>query len=434
MNDKDLRTMWEGLANKILASILIDHGSIFAVIDVLGNDRRLFPDRQGKIWTSIIECIDNETLPTVEAVAVRLNGSVEHGFIQSIANQWNEEDNRRIIYHAEELRQLGLLHQLRILGGDLAQADDPVNIKDTIGDIEVKLAGLKARTTQRQSDALSVSTTAWDEVDSFVGDNIPTGLKWFDNLTGGLWLGMNYWIAAAYKQGKTTLLRNITLSCCLNSIPVDIFCAEGTRELFTLDCQAMLATKMLIERAIPVDKLRLSGLFIKRTWRQGNLLTKDEYECIQEARLAWEKYSIQLWDSKDGIKDTMTMRYRIKQSKIEHGVKVVGADYSQLFGTGGTLFERQSSVALAIPDIAVNENVAILMLTQKNEEAIRNPNNYSIGVKGGGDASAAADFMIVPSFDPELKNMLTVELKYSRHTSSGKNSHVIDPSSGLILE
>ena len=83
---------------------------------------------------------------------------------------------------------------------------------------------------------------------------------------------------------------------------------------------------------------------------------------------------------------------------------------------------------------AATEDVVFGMLAQRNEMAIRATDTYSAGVKGGGDASAAADAMLIPHIDEETPTLFGIQLKYSRHTGTGSGTHLINPSSGLILD
>lgn len=432
-----LKEVWSALSRKVIASPLIDHGAVFPVRDVLHHNTHWFTPKEGQIWRAICQCVDNDTPPTVEAVTARLNGDVPAGYVQAIANQWTDEDNRKVVYHAQELRRLGMLASLRSLGRELAEQEDPDKLEDAIGFAEIYLSGLIAEQTDRDGSAASVSTAAWEALERDKCHEIPTGLSWFDKLAGGLWPGTNTWVAGAYKSGKSTLMRNMVLAACEAGYAVDVFAAEGSREMFVLDCQAMIATRLLIQQGIK-DKLRVSGLFLRRTWRHRDraILTASELDAIGEARSIWERYNIRVWDTKDGITDLVTLHHRIRQSKMEYGAVAHYLDYSQLFGKGKTLFERQSNTSLEIQRIAQSEDVAICMLAQRNEDAIRGGGDgYSPGIKGGGDAAAAADFLFTTGIDEDEDGIFHVQLKLSRHVRAGrKEQHAIEPESGLIID
>ena len=435
MSDKAQRmgTAWETLAHKVLASILVDHGAVFPVLDVLGQGMHWFPKKPGQVWGGVLQCIEDGVPPTVEAVGIRC--TTPNGYIQSIANQWTDDDNRQVIYHAEELRRLGALAEYRVLGREILGVTDPADVVGAVGYTSSRLSGILSATTRRQGGGQAVSDSAWAKMEQFQGTGILTGLGWLDELTGGMWPGMNYWIVAAYKMGKSTLMRNIILTALEAGHATDVYCAEGSREMFALDCQAMIATRLLYQRQERERTPRLSGLFILRGYlRQQAIFTKQELDAIAEARAIWNAYDVRVWDAADGITDLGILRNRVQKSKYDHGSLVHWGDYSQLFGPPGTIYERQAATALAVQQIAATEGVVFGMLAQRNEMAIRATDTYSAGVKGGGDASAAADAMLIPHIDEESPTSFGIQLKYSRHTGTGSGTHLINPSSGLILD
>lgn len=434
--ERTLTDLWSTLSHKIIASVLTDHGAAFPAMEVLGHDAKLFPGKDAQIWRAICQCVESDTPPTVEAVGIRIaKDTIEPGYLTTVAAGFNQDDNSRVYYHAQELKRVGLTAQARSIGRELAALVEPDKLGDAIAETEAGLAGLLALQSERQPDALTVSASAWGEVENFDGDGIPTGLKWFDTITGGIWTGFNYWITAAYKQGKTTLMRNIMLNAAKAGHSVGALCAEGSREMFALDCQAMIATDILINQGFPTNQLRVGGLFIRRTWRKQSLLERAELEAIHEARAIWERLPIQVWDTRDNIKDHNTFRHKIKRAKLDYGTRLFFADHSQLFGGNGTIYERQSATARLVQDVASGEDVALWMLSQRNEEAVKygQKDSYSTGVKGGGDASAAADFELTTAYDHEAHEM-TVTLHHSRHTATGKGQHHISAASGLFID
>lgn len=428
----DILKIWTELSEKILSSILTDHGAYFPVADIVAGDVTLWPPKARVIWKRIIECVEADTLPTVQALKLRLNGDTPEEYLDYLKKHWDDEDNARVVYHTEQMKQVGLLAKLRAVGRELADLQDVNEMGKAVAKADVGLSSIAAMQTDRRGDAESVLDAAWAEVESFDGEGVQTGLKWFDRITGGIWYGFNYWIVANYKSGKSSLMRNIALTVAQSGHAIDIFCAEGSREMFVLDCVSMLATGLMLDRGVLTNQLRLSGLFIKRAWRKQSWLTSDEFECIKKARQLWVKLPIRVWDSRDGIRDRATLKHIIKKSKLDHGARIHMIDYSQLLGNEGTIYERQSNTSLMVQDVSVSEQVAIWMLAQRNEAAVKSGSGYSSGVKGGGDADAAADFTLIPSIE---ETGLKVLLKHSRHTVSGANEiHLTNPSSGLIID
>lgn len=435
---KGLMDLWATLSRKILACVLTDAGAIFPVLEVVKNNAEWFSPKERSIWRGVLACIENDTPPTVETVAAR-TPDIEPGYIQTVAALFNEDDNHKLIYHAEQLKAIGIWAGVRQIAADLGNVESVEDTDKAVDKALTALSGLYANKNDRDASAGAVDEVAWVEIENFDDRPIPTGLQWFDKLSGGLWRGMNYWFAAPYKSGKSTIMRNLILHAAEQGHPAAAYCAEGKREMFVLDCQAMLATRVLVHYydASEEPRFRLSGQFIKRCWRDHKetpVFTKEEYEAIQIARQEWQRLPIRVYDTRDGIRDLTTLQYDIKRDKMQHGIEVVWLDYSQLFGAGATIYDRQSATALRLQEVAQTENVAVVAIAQKNEEGIGAGDSYSPKVKGGGDAAAAADALFVPAIDQEIPDILRIKLKLSRHTATGEGMHKLQPTSGLILK
>ena len=84
-NDPEaLKTTWKALGHKVLASILVDHGAVFPVLDVLSNGLHWFTPKQAQVWAGVLQCVEEGIPPTVEAVQTRCGVD---GYVQAIANQ-----------------------------------------------------------------------------------------------------------------------------------------------------------------------------------------------------------------------------------------------------------------------------------------------------------------------------------------------------------
>lgn len=296
MNKIFLPEVWGTLSRKVLASVLVDDGAVIPVSDIIGTHQSWFAPKERPIWQAIRQCLDCNTPPTVEAVATRVNGNVEAGYIQVIANLFNDADNRHLIYNTQQLREIGILASARQVGRELAEIEKPESVGEDVSRAVNELNGLLASKSNRSPLAGDVSDVAWQQIQDFQDSGIKTGLKWFDDLTGGLWPGMNYWIVAAYKSGKTTVMRNAVLNTASAGGGVGVFC-EGSREMFTLDCQAMLATAILADQGLRGTDLRLDGLFIKRCYWRNGVMNPQELAAIRQAIEVWKHLPIYLWDA-----------------------------------------------------------------------------------------------------------------------------------------
>jgi len=430
-------SIWLTIAHKLLASVLTDHGAVFPIREVVHAGLDYWPGQTAAIWQAVLRCVAADTPPTPEAVIARLEDGAAPGYVRTIAGEFNDADNKRVEYYAQELRRWGMLAAYRRLGREMADFDKIDGVEDAVNYSGVVLNCMGADFAERDGDARTVSEQAWADLEAGNVTLVPTGMDWFDELSGGLWSGMDTWIAAAYKMGKSTLMRNWVLTAAERGHPVDVFNAEGGREMFALDCQAMLAARWLIQNGHR-QGLRMSGLFLRRVWakKEQAILKPEEYHAIEYARGEWERLPIWVWDARDGITDLGTLTNQVRRSKMEHAMQACYLDYSQLFGKGETIFDRQSATALALQRLAAVENVAVVVLAQQNEATINSRgDSHSPGIKGGGDAPAAADFLFTTKIDTDFPNAFTVTLKLSRHTRRGiSHDHAIDPESGLLID
>lgn len=423
------------LSRKILASVLVDAGAIIAVIDVIGRRADIFPSPDDKLFAAILSCIDGGETPTVELVANR--SGLDMRYVGAIASAWTDTDNRNLLQNAGQLKQYSTLDTVRHIGADLMAIDSPDDIIPTVAAKTVELSSIGAVQSDRDPSATAVSDAAWERVNSFdPNDIIPTGMEWFDRKAAGLWGGMMYWIVGAYKSGKSTLMRNIVMSAVSTGAPVDVFVAEGSRQMFALSMQMMIATDWLYQNQNATSRFILSPLFVMRLWHNNRgVFSSQEQEAIQYARQVWNTMPIRVWDTTDGIRDINTLAWRIRQSRLRYGTRAVFIDYLQLLGAGDTEYQRVSNASRTLQEITQHEDVATVVLAQRNESAINSGSvSHSPGVKGGGDPAATADFLLLPSIDPDDQKTMNVKLHLSRWTSTGGGSHIVNPQSGLIID
>ena len=425
-----LLQVWETLANKVIAVCLTDQAAVSEIIAEVGSEKELFPGQQSDIWEAITGLFFDGDLPTVEAVAAKMGGEVEPGLIKLIQRQYTREDDENLIYNTKELFKLSQVAKIRKLGRMLStvtQYDTMINkLGSTQREVDHVLTAKNARTR--------TTTELMAGIDHLIdrnGQGIKTGMSFFDKLAGGSWIGMNYWIGGAYKSGKSTLMRNIALTALLNEQPVEIYAAENGAEIVALQFIVMLAILQMRKRGI-TDLPKLS---VKAVLQNYAMFNRSSMTAYQEAKVIFESLPLEIYDTSDGIRHLPVMRAKVKKAKNDRGVQLFLADHSLLFGaeTKGNTYERAARVAETVQGLAVDEKISFWMCAQKNEESIKHgQKSYSPGLKGGGDAPAAADFVFIPKIDKDSP-MLEVELKLSRWTELDNGSHLIHRGSGLIL-
>lgn len=190
----------------------------------------------------------------------------------------------------------------------------------------------------------------------------------------------------------------------------------------------MLATEKLLDWKQP-DQAVLSETYVLRGGR-----TPMQKQAIAEARAELDTWNLRVYDGRKGITEPDRLVHFIKRDRIIHGLNLYALDYLQLLGDG-KLFERMESATQRLQRITVTEGITAILLGQQNEAAIAEKGEtYSPGVKGGGDAAAASDFLIRTKYDGLNKpDILTIQLKLARHARPGSQEYSINPQSGLIL-
>ena len=119
MVEKDLLNLWTTLSRKVMASILVDDGAVFVAHDILASRSQWLAPTERPMYDAVLQCLAANTPPTTEAVALRVNGNTPAGYVQTVAALFNDEDNHHLVYNTEQLRDLGVLMELKALGHDL---------------------------------------------------------------------------------------------------------------------------------------------------------------------------------------------------------------------------------------------------------------------------------------------------------------------------
>jgi hypothetical protein len=228
---------------------------------------------------------------------------------------------------------------------------------------------------------------------------------------------------------NTTLARHMCISACRDGASIDFFSLENDKDYMTAGLLAMMATELLAERGL-YDEMLLSDSFIIE-----GFLTKNQRQAVVDASREFRGFNLRILDGKSGVATVGRMAMRLRRDKFIYGTNVFIVDYLQKMRGKGTLYERVESNTHELQDLVTSEGLCGIMLAQRSEAAIKDTSadNYSIGVKGGGDPSAAADFALLTKYFPKKNpNIFGIELALARHAMPSEHAHEINPSSGLI--
>ena len=283
---------------------------------------------------------------------------------------------------------------------------------------------------------------------------IKTGISWIDNLTGGYELGEIWWIAAAYKMRKSSLMRNIAVNAARNGASVTIATLEGTQEIVVAQIVTMFAAEYMLDNGIYSERDHggqpLNAVSAKLLLRLRNnyktQLDKQQVAAvsygIQQYKRLGDKLRIYDATTRNGnLSDIESIRTMAMRDKEKYGCQLVFLDYlTRIRAKGATIFDRVSSMALELQNLALKQDVGLTVLAQRNEETIRGGgDDHSPGVKGGGDPAATADYLFLVEYGKgpdgqEDWEQIKLELRLSRYGEAGKSVYLpIHAASGWIL-
>jgi replicative DNA helicase len=416
----------------VLCVLLNDSHAIIPVMDVLEDPDLFSLPLHAKVYGAILALTRAATLPNVYTVADK--SGIPVADLQAMAAGFNTKLSREIVYTADIIRKDAYYRRVRDAA---AQVSELANVKT---DDPQGLAVVCAEMLMGSADTKNESSPSIGEVskrfdvevagiaDGDAGISLGSKLDWLQGKTAGFRPGHIWVIAAPYKGRKTTLMRNLIIGPCRAGASVDLFALEGTDNGTYAGLVAMLATERLLSRGYVTEAI-LSETFVLRGTRSSSI-----QDAISQARAEIDGWNLRVYDGRRGITQPDRLAHFIKRDRIIHGLNIFAVDYLQLLGDG-KLFERMEASTHLLQRIAVESGLTAILLVQQNEATIgQAADNYSPGVKGGGDAAAAADFLIRTKYNGEATpDTLTVQLKLARHARPGAQSYRINAQSGLIV-
>lgn len=281
-------------------------------------------------------------------------------------------------------------------------------------------------------------------------------------LTGlGFWDAQNiryepsqiWWIAGAYKSRKTTLAFNLALQAALNGMSVGMLSKEMSQDRVQSIFEAMLAIGYLLKNNLYSQVFTtpsgttanlnwISGKFIRTVGANYKRLHPKQVEALDWAFAEYKKLNMRVYDAMPehgGLSNFASIQRVIGRDMQHDKGKLFFVDYYQLFAESDK-YEDVSNLAMQLQDLARSKGITLVILAQRNEESIKGGSkSYSAGVKGGGTASATADYLFITRYKEDETlgdNFLDLEIKHAREDASGSATRAklpIHPQSGLLL-
>lgn len=265
---------------------------------------------------------------------------------------------------------------------------------------EKAIAALKSLTISGKHRLLNVRTvvnSVIDEMESRLKSEglpgVPSGIPNFDARTGGWQKSDLIILGARPGVGKTALMICLALEAAHRGHKVGIVSAEQPAEQLM---QRMISQ----ESGVPAWKLRNPRMILDREWSE-----------IPKASAVLSELPIKIFDaSAPTIADV-----RVAASELD--VDVLFVDYIQrLKGNGHGSYERISSLALGLKELARDMKIPVVALAQINRAGIEGASMAHL--KGSGDLEQEADIVAILE-RPENAESATLNIDKNRHGPIG---------------
>lgn len=277
-----------------------------------------------------------------------------------------------------------------------------------------------------------------------------TGIPIIDDLMGGIMRKFLMWLVGMYKGGKSSAMRSAILGALRSGASVTLLTLEGYQEMIVAQFIAMLMAEYLLENELYFET-RQQGedrVFLRDVSSLSIILAGNAYEQLwfpeqiaarrwAEAEFAKFGKRLRIYDprSKYGrVSDLPSLQRLLLKDKYQYGSDIGAVDYlGRIKRTAGqSYFDLTDDAALSLQDTALAHDLAIIILAQQSEEAIKNNNTGkgagTPGVKGGGTPAATADGLWMVGGDDDMPYnpndpLFRMELRLSRYAPSSKKGH-----------
>ena len=435
-------TAWQLVADEVIAAIIQDRKTYELVRYELMVNQHHFPPGP---WRDAFHAIDALYL-TDRPIHITTVHNESKVALEWLSERWVLarkavlgdvlRDNVRVLReHADSFRKLTAMETG---AAELRRADTPEKRAAIVADV---LTALGSSINESFSDVSATGAT--DRLAELLEEQqmnaITTGLEWLDAQTGGIQPGHMWWIAAAYKRRKSTLMRNMVLAACESGASVTVGLLEGSQIEFTAQMVSMMAARWLHQNG-HWDKRASNGRPVQAITAQALLTLRKRYkeelhpiavtavgEAIKQFREFGTRLRIYDRQPKNGGLGTLaSIETMVRRDIARYGSDVCFIDYLQLINAGrSSEYENVSTIARSLQHLAGETKVAMVVLAQLNEESVKyGGDSYSPGVKGGGDPAATADVLLTTGYPKnelgeEDTSRLYVKIKLARHATMG---------------
>jgi replicative DNA helicase len=282
----------------------------------------------------------------------------------------------------------------RTLAGLAHMTGDPANVREDALAALNNLPISGRYRSQTINEAIRATVAEMDrrhDDDSLPG--VPTGFPTLDSLTGGWHKSDLILVGARPAAGKTALMVNLVMTAARAGKSVGIISAEQPAQ--------QIAQRLLsLVSSVPAWKLR-----------NPRKITDAEWHDITKAVGILRAMPIQIFDA--SAPDMAAVRIAAKG----FGADVLFVDYVQrLKGRGEAIYDRVSSIAQGLKELARDLDTPVVALAQINRAGATNATMAHL--KGSGDLEQEADMVLILERQDNAE-VATLDLAKNRHGATG---------------
>lgn len=362
----------------VLGAVMLDANILPQLRQRVLDDAVFWEPLHRAVWSTMCE-LDDDGKP-VEVLSV-LDAMLQAGRLSDRANDVANLSSQCVSVHNVDAHLTIIIdhYKRRRIHSMMANASEhalKARPEDALNWMQDQIDTLRTGTVDdveqmaTATEVLKACFEMWEKQQAGERTNLITGLEPFDKLTGGLVPGFNYVLGALSGQGKTTFASAIAMRF-LQSHPdaiVHWYSSEVPEhyQMIRLMAQAVV-TSGASRVVIPERDLLDPSTSRKNPEQLFSLITKVAAEV--------RGYNLKIF--RQGTIDVRTLRNRVRATRINFPDKpmLVVVDYIQN-ATAGRTESRGVDIGVAsnvIREVAVDQNVMCLTLTQFTESASNTP-------------------------------------------------------------
>lgn len=295
-------------------------------------------------------------------------------------------------------------NDIRIANGDLLTALAAGKSTDTV--IETLITNLRTedRTVAVNRDILSLVEAIESDMNKPPVPGLPLGIPVLDQWQRGAEPGENIILNGARKDRKTTVAANILLYQARHEKNITFISLDEVPKRFAQRLIVMLIAEWFWKNDywnVADERNGLSLNIIDRkmltrageNWKNWHPLQREAYAyAITEAKKL--KRFLRIYGPADGVKSLAGLRQMVMFDRAQYGVDMFGLDHIQkLIDEGSDTYKKIELASATLQMLGVELGIPSLVLSQKNNEAIRasSIDDGLTGAKGGGGIDSNAD-------------------------------------------